>query len=237
MKKYLENIYVQSASDYHKELSTCLKQNKKRFIITVNPETIMTAKDDLQVSKMLLDKKNSFVPDGIAIVKACRMLDIPVAERITGVDIAEFLLQEAHNQKKSLYLFGSKPEVISAMVDIIKTKYSNIKLVGYSDGYVKDRNKIFKDIIKAKPDICLVALGIPDQEKIIYEHLDKFDKGIFVGVGGSLDVLSGSKKRAPKLFIKLNLEWFYRIITEPKRIKRFWNNNIKFIFQIRKERK
>ena len=74
------------------------------------------------------------------------------------------------------------------------------------------------------------------QEKLIYKHLNSFKKGIFVGVGGSFDVISGTKKRAPKLFIKLNLEWLYRIVTEPKRLKRFYNNNIKFILKIRKEK-
>ena len=123
------------------------------------------------------------------------------------------------------------------MVNKIKSEYPNINILGFSDGYVKDRDKVFKEIIKLKPDVCLVALGIPHQEKLIYKYLDKFDKGIFVGVGGSFDVLSGSKKRAPKIFIKLNLEWFYRIICEPKRLKRFWNNNVKFILNIRKEKK
>ena len=72
------------------------------------------------------------------------------------------------------------------------------------------------------------------QEELIYKHLNKFNKGIFVGVGGSFDVISGCKKRAPKIFIKMNLEWLYRIIKEPSRFKRFYNNNIKFIFNIKK---
>ena len=84
-----------------------------------------------------------------------------------------------------------------------------------------------------KPDICLIAMGIPMQEKLINKYFKNAKKGIYIGVGGSFDVLSGIKKRAPKLFIKLNLEWLYRIIKEPRRLKRFWNNNIKFLFKIR----
>ena len=159
-----------------------------------------------------------------------------MTERIAGVDIAEYLLRIANEQKKSLYLFGAKKEVIESLVNKIKVDYNNINILGYSDGYVEDRDKVFKEIIKLKPDICLVALGIPYQEKLIYKHLDEFNKGIFVGVGGSFDVLSGTKKRAPKIFIKLNLEWLYRIVCEPKRLKRFWNNNVKFILKIRKEK-
>lgn len=236
MKKYLQKIYDKSASEYFNLLKKYLKNNTKKFIITANPETLTMANNDQEISNMLLDENNSIIPDGIAIVKACQMLNIKVTERIAGVDIAAFLLKEANKEKKSIYLFGSKQEVIELLVKKIKKDYPNINVLGYSNGYVKNRDKVFKEIIKLQPDICLVALGIPYQEKIIYKHLDKFNKGIFVGVGGSFDVLSGFKKRAPKIFIKLNLEWLYRIICEPKRIKRFWNNNIKFIFKVRKER-
>lgn len=236
MKKNLKHIYSKSEKEYFNLLKNYLNNNEKKFIITANPETLIMAETDEEISNMLLDKNNSVVPDGIAIVKACNMLKIPVTERIAGVDIAQYLLKEGNIQKKSLYLFGAKPEVIDALAKIIKKEYPNINLLGYSNGYVENRDKVFEKIIKLKPDICLVALGIPHQEKLIYKYLDKFDKGIFVGVGGSFDVLSGSKKRAPKLFIKTNTEWLYRIVTEPKRLKRFWNNNVKFIFKIRKEK-
>lgn len=236
MKEYLKRVYRESKSKYFNILKKDLKNNVKKFIITANPETLTMATTEEEISKMLLDKDSSIVPDGIAIVKACQILGIPVTERIAGVDIAEYLLKEGNRQKKSIYLFGAKPEVIEMMVEKIKNNYPNINILGYSDGYVKDRDKVFKKIIKLKPDICLVALGIPHQEKLIYKYIDKFEKGIFVGVGGSFDVLSGSKKRAPKIFIQLNLEWFYRIVCEPKRLKRFWNNNVKFIFKIRKEK-
>ena len=93
---------------------------------------------------------------------------------------------------------------------------------------------MMEKIVKKNPDICLVALGIPEQEKTIARHIKEAKKGIYIGVGGSFDVLSGEKKRAPKLFIKLNLEWLYRIIKEPKRLKRFWNNNVKFLLKIKK---
>ncbi len=104
--------------------------------------------------------------------------------------------------------------------------------MGYRNGYVVNKDYVFRDILRKEPDIILVALGMPLQEKIIYRNIKKFRKGIFVGVGGSFDILSGCKKRAPKIFIKLNLEWLYRIIKEPKRIKRFYKNNIRFIFKI-----
>lgn len=129
---------------------------------------------------------------------------------------------------------GAKQEVLQKLVERIKAEYSNIELLGYQDGYIQNKDEAFEQIAELKPDVVLVALGIPAQEQLIYKHYDKFDKGIFVGVGGSFDVLSGTKKRAPKIFIKLNLEWLYRITKEPKRIKRFYVSNVKFISKIQK---
>ena len=196
---------------------------------------MMSEKDD-EIEKMLLDEKTSLVPDGISVVKAAKKLDIPVKERITGVEIAEYLIKELNNPGKSLYLFGATNEVIETLAKKITVEYPNIKLLGYSDGYAEDKDRVFEDIARLKPDVCLVAMGVPLQEKLIYRHLSSFDKGIFVGVGGSFDVLSGTKKRAPKFFIKCNLEWLYRIAKEPSRLKRFYNNNVKFVLKIKKEK-
>lgn len=233
MKEYLKKLYTKDKNTYFKLLSNDLKNKHKRFIITVNPETLMLSENDKELKK-ILDGNYSFVPDGIAVVKAARKVGTNVAERITGIDIAEYLLKLANENKYSIYLFGAKAEVIEKLVNRIKVEYPNINILGYSNGYVKDRDKIMKDIIKKTPDICMVALGIPYQEKIIAKYFDKASKGIYIGVGGSFDVMSGTKKRAPKLFIKLNLEWLYRIIIEPSRLKRFWNSNVKFMFKVKK---
>ena len=135
-----------------------------------------------------------------------------------------------------MYLFGASIEVIDKLENVIKEKYPNIKLVGATNGYIKDKDSVMKYIKTTKPDIVMLALGIPLQEKLINKYLDEFNNGIFIGVGGSFDVLSGSKKRAPKIFIKLNLEWLYRITTEPKRISRFIKHNIRFLIKIIKEK-
>ena len=204
------------------------------FIVTANPETFMMSEKDDEMRKLLLDKETTLVPDGIGIVKAARSIGYDIKERIAGIDIANKLLEYGNQEKKSIYLFGAKEEVIVSIKEVFGDKYPNLKIVGAKNGYVSDRDKVFEDIIKKEPDIILVALGIPYQEKLIYKYLSKFNKGIFVGVGGSFDVISGHKKRAPKIFIKLNLEWLYRIMKEPSRLKRFYDSNIKFLFKVRK---
>lgn len=234
MNNYFKKLYIKTADNFYKLLHKNLKNEQKQFIITANPETFMKAEQDEELNKMLLDQNITVVPDGIGIVKAARMLNYDVKERIPGIDIANKLLEYGNELRKTIYLFGAKKEVISSLKEVIKNNYPNLKIIGAKDGYEKDRDKVFKDIIKKEPDIVLVALGIPEQEKLIYKYLDKFKKGIFVGVGGSFDVISGHKKRAPKLFQKLNLEWLYRILKEPKRIKRFYDSNVKFLFKIKK---
>ncbi|MEG2275977.1 MAG: WecB/TagA/CpsF family glycosyltransferase [Clostridia bacterium] len=237
MREYFEKTYIDTASSFYKLVRNNFKKEVKTFIVTANPETLMMAEGNLEFKKVLLDKETIIIPDGIGVVKGARMLGFNVKERIPGVELSEELLKYANELNKSIFLFGSKKEVIEKMKELIETKYPNIKIAGLEDGYVENKDEVFKRIIEAKPDIILVALGIPNQEMLIYKYLKDFDKGIFVGVGGTFDVLSGVKKRAPKIFISLHLEWLYRLIKEPKRIKRFYESNIKYINIIKKENK
>ena len=236
MNELFDKLYSKSEESFYKILNKNLKSDKKMFIVTANPETFMISEKNEDVRKMLLDKETVMVPDGIGVLKAGKKIGYNIEERITGIDIANELLKFGNEQKKSIYLFGSKQEVIDSMKIVIKEQYPNLKLVGTSNGYVADKDKVFDEIVKLEPDIVLVALGIPLQEMLIYKHLNRFKKGIFVGVGGSFDVMSGMKKRAPKICIKLNLEWLYRIMKEPKRLKRFYDSNVKFLFRIKKYR-
>lgn len=228
-------LYKKNKKSCYELIENNLRISKKTFIVTANPETYMLSKKDEEMKSIIYNKENLIVPDGISIVKTASYFGIDLKERITGVDLCSYLLKLADENKYSLYLFGSTSDVIEKLVNVIKEKYSNINILGYSNGYEKDKDAIMKKIVKLNPDICLVALGIPYQEKLINKYIDTAKKGIYVGVGGSFDVLSGTKKRAPKIFIKLNLEWLYRLICEPKRLKRFINSNVKFIFEVRKK--
>ncbi len=235
MKQYFDRLYKQSNPEFMAELRDRLAQDQKTFIVTANPEAFMFGEKDPEMHALLMDEHVTVVADGIGIVKGAAMLDVQVTERIPGVDVAENLMQYGHELGKKIFLLGSKQEVLDRMCQVLAEKYPNLTVAGAINGYVPDKDAAFEEIVAAKPDIILVALGIPAQEKLIYKHFAKFEKGIFVGVGGSLDVLSGSKERAPEFFIRHNLEWLYRILKEPKRIKRFYNSHVKFIFRVRKE--
>ena len=231
MKDILEKIYNEEENIFYNILEDLLTTNKKKFIITVNPEIIMKSYKNIEIKEMLLNDNNILVPDGISIIKKAKQYNINIKERITGVDISSKALEICNKNKKSIYLFGSKKEVLDKLIININQKYPNINIVGFSDGYVEDKDKIMQEIISLSPDLILIALGVPNQELLINKYIEKARKGVFIGVGGTFDVLSGCKKRAPKLFIKLNLEWLYRIICEPTRLKRFIQNNIVFMFK------
>ena len=231
MKDILEKIYNEEENIFYSILEDLLTTNKKKFIITVNPEIIIKSYKNIEIKEMLLNDNNILVPDGISIIKKAKQYNIIIKERITCVDISSKALEICNKNKKSIYLFGSKKEVLDKLIININQKYPNINIVGFSDGYVEDKDKIMQEIISLSPDLILIALGVPNQELLINKYIEKAKKGVFIGVGGTFDVLSGCKKRAPKLFIKLNLEWLYRIICEPTRLKRFIQNNIVFMFK------
>lgn len=234
MKEYFKNLYIGSNENFYKIIKKNVKNNKKTFVITANAETFMFAKKDKTMNEIILNKNNLVVADGISILMGAKKLKLEVPTKITGVEMMENLLINSKHNK--VYLLGSKKEVLMKLVDKINSIYPNVSLVGYHDGYNYDETKVINEIIKTKPDFIFIALGIPKQEKLINKIIDKVNKGVFIGVGGSFDVISGVKKRAPKIIRKLNLEWLYRIIKEPKRIKRFYQNNIKFLIKIKGER-
>lgn len=235
MLAYLKKTYGGSQKDFFSDMKEVLQREEKKFIITANPETFMMAQNHELLHKAILDPETIVIPDGIGVVKALRFAKLPVTERVPGVEFSEFLLEQANAMGKTICLFGASQEVMEAFLQKFRDHYPRIHVAGAYHGYHKDRDGIFDQIAEKKPDIVLVALGIPEQESLIYRRLSDFDKGIFVGVGGTFDVLSGVKKRAPAFFIKLNLEWLYRIGKEPKRFKRFFNSNVKFFSIIRRE--
>lgn len=229
MKKYFDKIYKGNLEEFSALLKEKLKKNEKTFVVTANPETLMIGEKNSEFQKILLNDHTTITADGIGVVKGSQMLGYPINERVTGVDIVKNLLVTADEEKKSLYLFGAKPEVVEMLAKKIENEYKGIKLLGYTDGYVADKDAVFENIVEMEPDIVFVALGIPAQELLIDKYYDKFKKGIFVGIGGAFDVLSGMKNRAPEFFVKHNLEWLYRICKEPKRFKRFYQSNIKYL--------
>lgn len=219
-----ENILgVDVSITTYEELKKCaendIKNNNKSFIVAINPEKILKARDDEKL-RNLLNKATYQIPDGIGVIYASKLRKGKIRSRITGIDSMEMLCNLSNEKGYKIFMYGAKEEVISKAKEKLEEKYPNIKIVGTINGYEKDNKKIIDKINKSKADIIFVALGSPKQELWITENMDKLCVKVYQGVGGSFDVFSGNIKRAPKWMQNCGLEWLYRLLKEPKRIFR-----------------
>lgn len=201
-------------------LAKQVQKQEKVFLVTANPEIVLHSKQNRDY-KQILNDATYVTADGIGIVKAAKLLGQPLPERLAGFDLFMKLLEQANNQKQSVYLLGAKEVVLTRATAKIGELFPNLKIVGTQNGYFDwNDTKIVEKIKAANPDYVFVALGFPKQEEWIAKHINYFEKGIFMGIGGSFDVLSGEVKRAPKIWQKLNIEWLYRLLQQPSRWRR-----------------
>ncbi|WP_066387520.1 WecB/TagA/CpsF family glycosyltransferase [Neobacillus mesonae] len=201
-------------------LADSVESKRKSFVVTANPEIAMYAHEHPDY-KAIVQSADMVVPDGIGIVIASKILNTPIQERVAGFDLMVRLLELGNEKKWRIYLLGGKEETNKKAVANIASRYPQLQIVGSHHGFFDWKDGTVTDEIKAgNPDIVFVALGFPRQEKWIVQNLPHFSKGLFIGVGGSIDVLAGEVKRAPLFWRRLNLEWFYRLVLQPTRWKR-----------------
>ena len=200
-----------------------LKKEGVSKIYTPNPEIIMTAKEDSEFRKILNDA-DLCTADGIGIVYGAKILGTPVPQRVAGFDLTCKILEHLKDTEDGVFLFGAKPGVADIAKQKLEEKYPGLRVVGTNDGYFTEADipMIIEKINESEAKLLLVCLGAKKQEKWISDNQDKLTSvRLCMGVGGTLDVFAGNVKRAPKIFIKLNLEWLYRFLRQPSRIGRF----------------
>ncbi len=150
-----------------------------------------------------------------------KLLGGQIKERVAGIELMYRFLEYANTYKKSIFLYGAKPEVVADAAEKIQNDYPNLILSGRIDGYTDlSETEIIEKINYSKPDFLFVALGFPKQEEWLARNIPQLDASVFQDVGGSFDVFSGHVKRAPQFFIDVHLEWLYRSLTDRKRFKR-----------------
>lgn len=208
------------------------KNNSPSLIITANPETFEKALSDPQFDKIIIDKNTIITPDGIGVVVASRLFGKKIKERVSGVELTQELLEFANKNRLKVSSLGATDEVASDFKKYLKNNYPKLKIGAIISGYGKDRQVDIQTIVKLKSQVVLFALGSGVQEKVAKNYLDQAKKGIGIGVGGTLDALTGRVKRAPGWAIRFNIEWLYRVIKQPKRIVRLFRYNGKFLMRI-----
>ncbi len=200
--------------------------SKKVILIALNAEKLN--KEDEELDSII--NKNVGYPDGVGAVLALKRKGLQTI-KIAG---AEFWLDiiKKFSESKSFYLIGSSEEVIKKTVVKLKDDFPNVNIVGYRNGYLKsgDDKVLIQEFKEKNPDVVFVAMGSPKQELLMNDFI-KQHPALYMGLGGSFDVYSGLKKRAPRVFIKLGLEWLYRLLKEPTRLNR-QANLLKFGWKI-----
>ncbi len=196
-----------------------IEYRKKFRVYTPNPEIVMDACSNSSFMN-LINEAELVLPDGIGIVIASKILNGSIKERASGYDTILKVFEKARHRGIKFFFLGAAPEIAKMAKERMENKYLGLQVVGVHDGYFKDEDEVIKEINNSGADIVLVGLGSPKQEKFIDENYKKINASAFLGCGGSFDVMSGTLKRAPEIFIKLHLEWFYRLLKQPSRFKR-----------------
>ncbi|MBT9164246.1 MAG: N-acetylglucosaminyldiphosphoundecaprenol N-acetyl-beta-D-mannosaminyltransferase [candidate division WS2 bacterium] len=220
MRTYLWDIPVDvlSKEEALNLVSITLSENRFKQIVTLNLEMLAVALKDQEFLK-ILNQSFLIVPDGKWITLLLRRCKKVKAEHIPGISFVEEIL--SRNKKVKIFLLGARKEVIEKAVDNL-TQVKKSIIIGYHHGYFDDELKVVNIIKQLSPDILIVGMGTPQQEKFIYHNRDLLSC-LAVGVGGSLDIWGGFVKRAPAIYTKWGLEWFYRLVREPKRYSRIFS--------------
>ncbi|TYR76005.1 WecB/TagA/CpsF family glycosyltransferase [Rossellomorea vietnamensis] len=197
-----------------------IQKQDKTFVVTANPEIVMKANEEPELME-IIQKATYVTADGIGVIKAAQLLNNPLPERVTGYDTMVELLSLSNQKNYSIYLLGAQEETLQKAQSNIKEKYPNLVIKGSHNGFFDwNTDTIASEIQSLQPDIIFVALGVPRQEEWISQNFAEFSHGVFIGVGGSFDVVAGTVPRAPEIWQKMNLEWFYRLVKQPSRWKR-----------------
>ncbi len=203
------------------------------MICTPNAEIVQQCIEDESLAA-LIRRSDLIIPDGAGVVLASKILGTPLKAKTPGCELGERIAKESGTHGFRVYFLGGKPGIAELAEEKLREKYPDFRTVGTHDGYFKkegeENDAVIAEINEAAPDILFVCLGVPAQEKWIDANRDRLPTvRAALGLGGSLDSYAGTMKRAPKIFIRLNLEWFYRLCCQPSRIGRMMKLP-KFVF-------
>lgn len=224
-------------NDSMKELLESISDLDKVHIVSGNPEVLFNGLQNSVLLDNFTSKMSVIIPDGVGTVICSKIVKQPVKEKIAGVEVMDNIVKKCEKENKGIYLLGSTKKTVDMCNINLRTKYRKLNILGSHDGYFEIDNceKILKDIEKVKPEVLFVAMGCPRQEIFISKYMERLPCKVFMGVGGSFDIIAGNVKRAPRWMIKLGIEWLFRVVKQPFRISRL-SNIFKFILLVIKDK-
>jgi N-acetylglucosaminyldiphosphoundecaprenol N-acetyl-beta-D-mannosaminyltransferase len=228
----IDNILLEELFD---KVDHLIQYQKKGYVVTPNVDHLVKLKNDAYFNK-IYDNAYLRLNDSVIIKRAAMILGKEMAPKLSGSDLLPIISQYASQKNYTLYFLGGREGVAKTASEKLKEKYPALNVIGYYSppfGFEKDQEeirKIVSQINQCAPDILFVGLGAPKQEKFAYETIDQLDTNVIFCTGAAFDFQAGNVKRAPILFQKLGLEWFYRFLKEPRRLfKRYFVDDLKFL--------
>ncbi len=217
----IDNVSMAEAFD---KIRDFLGDGRQRYVVTPNPEFLVLARKDGEF-RDILNQADLSVADGFGLILASRFLGKPLKERVAGVDLIQNLRFKIYDLR--IFLLGGR----NGAAEKIAEDWPQVV------GFTEKINEAVNSINRCQPDILLVALGAPKQEKWITQNLSKISSvKIAIGVGGAFDLISGQIKRAPKIFQALGIEWLWRLFREPRRWKKVWRSVIMFPIMVLRQK-
>ena len=234
LNTYVNALSMDETVDYVKQVIARRNPPVQHVVINALKVNLMEKDPEL---REIVNSCPLINADGASILWAAKKLGVPVKERVTGIDLFMRLVEEAAKDGYKIYLFGAKPEVVEKVRTIFTEKYPTLQIVGTRNGYFKpeDEDEIVAGMAASGADMMFVAFSSPKKEYWVRRYLDQLNIPFVMGVGGSFDVVAGVTKRAPQIWQKLGLEWFYRFVQEPRRLfKRYIIGNMTFIRHVKR---
>ena len=189
--------------------------------VVINVDKIVKMESNQALRAAVLDC-DLITVDGQPVIWASRILQSPIGERVTGIDLFDVLIARCAERGFRPYLLGARQDVVAKTVDVLKAKYPKLQLAGWRNGYwsASEEHVVVQDIKNVRPDVLCMAVGSPKQELFLGKWKKEMQVPFVMGVGGSFDVTAGVLKRAPKWMQDSGLEWLFRLAQEPRRLWR-----------------
>jgi len=223
------------------KIEELIKISKYSMVFTPNTQRLIGAQKDKNVKK-IYDHADLLIPDGMSIIWASKILGNQLKERVAGSDLFPLFCKAAVKSGYKLFFLGAEPGIADKAKELLTMQNPGIKIVGtYSPPYgfenhLEEINKIIGIIKKRQPDVLFIGLGFPKEEKFVWKYKNEYRAPVSIGIGATFDFIAGKVKRAPKWMQSCGLEWFWRLIQEPRRLwKRYLIGNTVFIWLVFKE--
>ncbi len=211
-----DNLTMEEALDAALVLQSA---HQAAYVVTPNPEIVMLCRSNPDAAAAV-DAAALTIPDGIGVIYGAKILKTPLKEKVPGCDFTFRLMEKMNAMGRSVFLLGGRPGVAEQAEERLRAQFPLLRFVGTHDGYFQDDAPVLAQINAAAPDLLLVCLGAPKQEIWMHRNAPALNAGLMIGGGGSLDVYAGTVERAPEAWCRAGLEWLYRLLREPRRIKR-----------------